>query len=201
MWGYEGQLMPLTAFKVRHAGPGRHADTHGLYLVVRDTGSRSWILRVQHRGRRRDFGLGSIRDVSLADARITIADYRRMIRSGLDPVKELGLRRRAAPGFESVARACYGAMKGGWKNGAHPSWLPSLENHAFPIIGKIPIDAVDSAAVLSVLEPIWLTIPETARRILQRIGTTLDYAHIKGFVPEEISLVRSRAACRAKRGK
>jgi len=188
MWGCEGYFMPLTALKVRHAPPGRHADVHGLYLVVRDTGSRSWILRVQHRGRRRDFGLGSATEVSLAEARIAVADYRRMIRNGLDPVKGLGLRRKSGPNFETVARACYEAMKGGWKNGEHPSWMPSLENHVFPIIGKRRIDAVDSAAVLSVLEPIWLTIPETARRILQRIGTTLDYAHIKGFVPEEISL-------------
>jgi len=188
MWGCEGHAMPLTALKVRHARPGRHADMHGLYLVVRDTGSRSWILRIQHRGRRRDFGLGSASDVSLAEARITVADYRRMIRNGLDPVKELGLRRKSAPSFETVARACYDAMRGGWKNGEHPSWMPSLENHVFPAIGKRPIDTVDSAAVLNVLEPIWLTIPETARRILQRIGTTLDYAHIKGFVPEEVSL-------------
>lgn len=180
--------MPLTALKVRHARPGRHADVQGLYLVVRDTGTRSWMLRIQRRGRRRDFGLGSVDDVSLADARLAVADYRQMLRNGLDPVKELGLRRKAAPTFEKVARDCFDAMKGGWKNGKHNSWLPSLENHVFPVIGKRPIDAVDSVAVLSVLEPIWLTIPETARRILQRIGATLDYAHIKGFVPEEISL-------------
>lgn len=180
--------MPLTALKIRHAGPGRHADMHGLYLLVRDTGARSWMLRIQHRGRRRDFGLGSVNAVSLAEARIAVADYRRIIRSGLDPVKELGLRRKAAPSFEKVARDCYDAMKGGWKNGKHASWMPSLESHVFPIIGKTPIDAVDSAAVLGVLEPIWLKIPDTARRILQRIGTTLDYAHIKGLVPEEISL-------------
>ena len=180
--------MPLTMLKVRHAGPGRHADMNGLYLVVRDTGTRSWMLRVQHRGRRRDFGLGSANEVSLADARLAVADYRRIIRSGLDPVQELGLRRKSAPNFEKVARDCYDAMKGGWKNGKHSSWMRSLENHVFPVVGKTPIDAVDSAAVLRVLEPIWLTIPDTARRILQRIGTTLDYAHIKRLVPEEISL-------------
>ncbi len=180
--------MPLTALRVRHAGPGRYADMHGLYLVVRDTGTRSWMLRVQHRGRRRDFGLGPVHEVSLADARIAVADYRRMLRNGLDPVKELGLRRQATPNFEKVARDCYDAMKGGWKNGKHSSWMRSLENHVFPIIGDTPIDAVDSTTVLGVLEPIWLTIPDTARRILQRIGTTLDYAHIKGLVPEEISL-------------
>lgn len=74
--------MPLTALKVLNVCPGRHADMQGLYLVVRNGGSRSWMLRVQHRGRRRDFGLGSASDVSLADARIAVADYRRMIRNG-----------------------------------------------------------------------------------------------------------------------
>ena len=180
--------MPLTALKVLNARPGRHADMQGLYLVVRSSGSRSWMLRLQHRGRRRDFGLGPVGDVSLADARILVSDYRKMVRNGLDPVKALGLRRKAAPSFEMVARNCYDAMKGGWKDQRHASWLSSLENHAFPAIGKTPIDAIDSAAVLGVLEPLWLTIPDTARRILQRIGTVLDYAHIKGLVPEEISL-------------
>lgn len=180
--------MPLTALKVSHAKPGRHADLHGLYLLVRDSGSRSWMLRLQHRGKRRDFGLGPARDVSLADARILASDYRKMVRHGLDPVKELGLRRKAAPGFETVARACYDAMKGGWKNQRHASWLSSLENHVFPAIGKTPIDTIDSTTILGVLEPVWTIIPDTARRILQRIGTVLDYAHIKGFIPGEISL-------------
>ena len=180
--------MPLTALKVLNARPGRHADMQGLYLIVRSSGSRSWMLRLQHRGRRRDFGLGPVGDVSLADARILVSDYRKIVRNGLDPVKTLGLRRKAAASFETVARNCYDAMKGGWKDQRHASWLSSLENHAFPAIGKTPIDAIDSAAVLGVLEPLWLTIPDTARRILQRIGTVLDYAHIKGLVPEEISL-------------
>ncbi len=46
--------MPLTALKVTHARPGRHADMHGLYLLVRDGGARSWVLRIQHAGMRRD---------------------------------------------------------------------------------------------------------------------------------------------------
>jgi integrase len=180
--------MPLTALKVRNARPGRHADLHGLYLIVRDGGSRSWMLRMQHQGKRRDFGLGPAHVVSLADARTLASDLRRMVRSGLDPVKERSLRRKAAPTFEKVARECYEAMKGGWKDQRHASWLSSFENHVFPVIGAKPIDTTDSTAVLNVLEPVRLTIPDTARRILQRIGTVLDYAHIKGLVPEEVSL-------------
>lgn len=179
--------MALTALKIRHAPPGRHADVHGLYLVVRESGSRSWVLRMQHQGKRRDFGLGPVHDVSLAEARGLAADYRRMVRAGRDPARERGLR-RGVPSFATAARACYEAMRGGWKDKRHASWLSSLENYVFPAIGPTPIDAIDSTAVLSLLEPVWLTIPDTARRILQRIGAVLDFAHIKGWVPEEISL-------------
>jgi integrase len=146
------------------------------------------MLRMQHQGKRRDFGLGPAHDVSLTDARALAVEVRRKVRSGLDPAKERGIRRRSATTFERVARDCYDAMKGGWKDQRHASWLSSFENHVFPTIGAKPIDAIDAALVLSVLEPVWLTIPDTARRILQRIGTVLDYAHIKGLVPEELSL-------------
>lgn len=180
--------MALTAFKVRTARPGRYADIHGLYLVVRPSGSRAWILRMQHKGKRRDFGLGPTHDVSLADARCRAAELRKMVRAGLDPVKERGLRRASAPTFEMIARRCYDAMKEGWKDRRHTSWLSSLENHVFPEIGAKRIDAIGSAEVLAVLEPVWLTIPDTARRILQRIGAVLDFAHIKGLIPDEVSL-------------
>ena len=84
----ENRNVALTALKVKNIGPGRHADAHGLYLLVKDSGSRSWVLRMQTEGRRRDFGLGSLRDVSLAQARDAAADLRRQLRRGGDPVAE-----------------------------------------------------------------------------------------------------------------
>lgn len=92
------------------------------------------------------------------------------------------------PSFEKVTRDCYDVMKGGWKDRRHASWMSSFERHVFPLVGNKAVTAIDSAAVLTVLEPIWITIPDTAKRVLQRIGTVLDYAHIKGLVPEEVSL-------------
>ena len=180
--------MPLTALKVAHALPGRHADSYGLYLHVRDSGTRSWVLRIQHEGQRRDFGLGSTHDVTLADARLLAADIRRKVRAGLEPASARSKCRKASPTFEKVTRDCYIAMRGGWKDQRHASWLSSFERHVFPQIGARQVTAVDSTAVLGVLEPIWLVIPDTAKRVLQRVGTVLDYAHIKGFVPEEVSL-------------
>ena len=79
-------------------------------------------------------------------------------------------------------------MGDGWKDGHHVRWLAGFERHLFPRTGKKPVDKVDSACFVEALSPIWLEIPETARRFLQRIGVVLDFSHPKGWVTEEVSL-------------
>lgn len=113
MWDFEEVTVALTALKVKHAGPGKHADLHGLCLVVRDTETRAWVLRMQHLGRRRDFRLGAVHDFSLADARVKAADLRKAVRAGIDPTAGKQAARKVVPTFEKVVRECYSAMKGG----------------------------------------------------------------------------------------
>ncbi|WP_082697564.1 tyrosine-type recombinase/integrase [Novosphingobium fuchskuhlense] len=180
--------MALTTLKVKNAKPGRHVDGRGLCLLVKDSGARTWVLRMQRNGRRRDYGLGSALEVSLAEARDAAAELRRQVREGADPVAERRRARKVMPSFETAARDCYDALKEGWKNRRYANWISSFENHVFPQIGTKPVDQVDSACVVEVLSPIWLEIPETARRLLQRIGSVLDFAHIKGWREEEASL-------------
>ncbi len=180
--------MGLTALKIKNAKPGRHVDGRGLCLVVKESGARTWVLRMQRHGRRRDYGLGSAHDVTLAEAREAATALRRQVRAGADPVADRRKARPVVPSFETAARDCYGALKEGWKNRRHTNWISSFENHVFPAIGTKPVDTVDGAAVVDVLSPIWLEIPDTARRILQRIGAVLDFAHIKGWRAEETSL-------------
>ena len=60
----------LTATAVKAAkDAGRYGDGDGLFLLVGKTGAKSWMVRAQKDGRRRDIGLGSAAKVSLADAR------------------------------------------------------------------------------------------------------------------------------------
>lgn len=179
----------LNAIKVKSAQAGRHADGDGMYLLVSETGARSWMLRVQVAGRRRDIGLGAVSGLSLSDARDKAAEYRKLAKSGVDPVAERKKVPLAIPTFGEAARSCHEALKTGWKNKKHAdSWLASLVTHVFPAIGDKSVDTIDSLTVRDALAPIWLTIPETSRRILQRIGAVLDFAHIKGWRPAETSL-------------
>ena len=132
--------MALTALKVKNAKPGRYVDGRGLCLFVKESGSRSWVLRMQHNGRRRDYGLGSALDVTLTEARDAAAALRRQVRAGIDPVAERRKSRKVVPSFETAARACYEALRDGWKNQNYRNWISSMENHVFPLIGRKPVD-------------------------------------------------------------
>ena len=63
MWdAFYAELSARLVDTVRQVG--RHGDGNGLYLAVSDSGSKKWVLRYQHGGRRRDMGLGAFPDVS-----------------------------------------------------------------------------------------------------------------------------------------
>lgn len=200
----------LTALKVKTAGPRRHLDGNGLCLIVRATGSRQWMLRIQADGKRRDLGLGPAdtltrtnggaeaaeripllerSSLTLAEAREKADAYRRMVRAGLDPATERKKAVVVVPSFEAAARSCHDELKPGWRNQRHiDSWLQCLVTYAFPAIGEKRVDAIDSVMVRDLLSPIWIEREETARRVLQRIGTVLDFSHIKGWRATETSL-------------
>lgn len=181
----------LTAIAVRQlTKPGRYSDGNGLYLLVDPSGARRWLLRIVVQRRRRDIGLGSARLVPLATARETAIEMRRLARAGGDPIAERRRRRMLAPTFKEAAKSVHAETVVSWKNARHAaSWLTTLETYAFPIIGDRPVDQIETADILKVLAPIWLTKSETARRVRQRMRTVLDWARVahglKGLNPVE----------------
>lgn len=172
----------LSAVRVNSIkAPGRYADGNGLYLLVDPSGAKRWILRTVVRGRgRTDIGLGGLSLTSLAEARDKAATLRKVARAGNDPILE---RRRAvaAPTFEEAARKVHAEHAATWKNEKHADqWINTLEEYAFPILGSRPVNLIDTPDVLKVLAAIWLTKPETARRVRQRINVVLDWAKAAG---------------------
>lgn len=193
----------LTALGVKNAKPGRHADGEGLYLLVKPTNAKSWLLRIQVDGKRRDVGLGSVatsskmldatselaiaipilqrRVLTLGQAREKAGLLRAAAKSGLDPIAERDRERRGAPTFREVAKDTHEALKEGWSIKGAKTFLSSLQNHAFLKIGDKRIDAITADDISTVLAPIWTAKPDMARKVRQRIGTVLNYAHGKGL--------------------
>ena len=165
--------------------PGWHGDGGGLFLSVTPGGSASWVLRVQKAGKRRDIGLGSKRDVTLAKARENARKVRAQISAGLDPVAE---RRKAEgiPTFREAAALVYAASRKNRGNAKHDwQWMRSLEMFAFPVIGDVRLNDISQGQVHDVAAAIWLAKPETARRVLQRVVTILDWGFSKQYRDSE----------------
>ena len=179
-----GRLTASTLSRIN--SPGFYADGGGLYLQVGQGGARSWIYRFTTQGRSRDMGLGSATDISLAEARRLARDCRVLRNKGLDPIDERKKERQAgfARGitFKDCARAYIDAHRPAWRNAKHAAqWDRSLDTHVHGVLGPVPVQDVDTALVLKVLEPIWTTKTETATRIRARIEVILDWAKAKGY--------------------
>ena len=175
-----GIIVALSARKVATVGPGKYVDGHGLMLVVKGSGARSWVLRCQTNGRRRDVGLGGWPEVTLAAARQKALDVRRLMRDGGDPVA--AKRRAATARFRDAAAALITSKRDGWRNAKHAAqWPATLTTYVYPKLGNRDVCMIGVEDVLAVLKPIWSVKPETASRVRQRIEAVLDYAAAKGW--------------------
>jgi integrase len=182
-----GRLSSLKVTRARE--PGMLADGNGLYLQVTRANARSWIFRYHRDGKSREMGLGSLNAVGLADARLKAAECRRLLADGIDPIAARDAERfqRAvedarAITFDDCADAFIKAHSSGWKNQKHiAQWKATLKTYVRPVFGSLPVQAVDVALVMQVLEPIWTTKSETAARIRGRIESVLNWAKARGY--------------------
>ncbi|MBN8499922.1 MAG: tyrosine-type recombinase/integrase [Sphingomonadales bacterium] len=169
--------------------PGRYADGGGLYLSISDGARARWVLLYMVDGKRREMGLGSARDVSLADARRRRDFHRAKLAEGIDPLAErqetlaAEEARRAAEAkkltFKQAAADYIDAKEGGWKNLKHrQQWRNTLATYCGGL-DDLHCHVVSVADVEAVLQPIWLEKPETARRVRMRIENVLASAHVK----------------------
>lgn len=171
----------LTAVTVKNAKPGRHGDGDGLYLLVKPSGAKSWLLRVQKNGKRRDVGLGSLAALSLAEARDKAAELRKHALNGRDPVVERDRDNRPTPTFREATKETHEALKSGWVTKNAAAFLTSLETYAYPKLGNLKVDTIEASDILGVLTPIWTSKPELARKVRMRIGQVLNYSYSKGW--------------------
>jgi integrase len=170
----------LTARKVDAlAKPGRHGDGNGLYLEIKPSGTKSWVLLYTFAGRRREMGLGRYPDVALAAARRKALQQREVLASGSDP---LTVRQKPSPPtFGECADKYIAAHSSSWKNAKHQAqWRMTLTHYAKLLRGK-RVDEITVADVLDVLKPLWTKRPETAARLRGRIEAVLDAAKAEGL--------------------
>ena len=188
------RAIELSALQVRalaeSANQGFHAvgGVAGLYLRTVG-GSCSWVLRTVIAGKRRDMGLGGFPSVTLAGARERAREARLAIDVGQDPIDQRGAAKRLLRAsvaktvtFEQAATSYIAANEAAWKNAKHAAqWVTTLRTYAYPVIGEMRVADVETAHVKAIIEPIWYTKTETAKRLLGRIERVLSSATTAGY--------------------
>src|SRR5262249_34850218 len=147
-------------------------------------GGRSWLYRYSLHGKEHRIGLGGVSAVPLKLARQLAARARQLRATGIDPLTEKHERRNTrlveeakAETFNGCAENYIIAHEASWKNAKHrEQWRSTLKQYVYPVIGALPVQSIDTAMVLKILQPIWRGKTETASRIRGRIETILDYA-------------------------
>ena len=184
----------FTAIEIKRlVKPGRYGDGEGLWFQVRDADRRSWLFRFTLDGKARAMGLGEYPLVGLAEAREAADAARKLARQGIDPIDQrkaarddarTAARKAAVAGnsFRETASLYIAAHEASWRNAKHRAqWRSTLDAYVYPAFGDKPVRAIDTADVMTVLEPLWHAKPETASRVRGRIELILDYAKARGW--------------------
>jgi integrase len=200
---------PLSNVAVnRITSVGWHAvgGVAGLLLQIRkpaqaDTPTpRSWILRIRIGNERQLIGLGSYPQVSLAQAREQAKALTYDAKQGIDLRAQKRAQRSAVIAaasknktFVECAAAYMEAHSEDYTSAKHrKQWPATLNMYAYPVIGKILISDITMRHVLDVLlqdtigkdkqvGKLWYVKTETAKRLLGRIKTVLDYATVNEY--------------------
>ena len=183
--------------------PGMHCDGHGLYLRVAPPSSASWVLRYMIDGRARSMGLGPYPEIKLTEARERALQARKLKVDGNDPIEvrrlERAEKRLAAAKtltFKECATAYIKSHREGWKSEKHAAqWVSTFVTYAYPLIGDLPVDSIDTGLVVQVLEQqvsakgklgrLWIIKAETASRVRGRMEAVLGWAAARGLRPVE----------------
>lgn len=169
--------------------PGLYSDGGGLGLQVSAFNTKAWVFRYMMAGRPRKMGLGDVELVSLAQAREKRREAYALVKDGIDPIDARAARKAAqaaaaarAMTFKECAAGYIAAHKPGWKSAKHAGqWESTLETYAYPTIGKLQVQDVESVHIQKILQPIWNEKTETANRVRGRIEKVLDRAKALGL--------------------
>jgi integrase len=169
--------------------PGMHfvGGVTGLALVVKPSGTRSWVLRVAVGGKRSHIGLGGYPDTTLAQAQERARKVKDQIRDGIDPLDEKRRRKTEVVWtFDRCADEYIKLHRPSWKNSKHgDQWINTLKTYVSPVFGDRNVRDITVGDVLGAIEPIWLAKNETAVRVQQRIELVLGWAASRGYRSKE----------------
>lgn len=211
--------MKLTLSKIRAAKPhptpqtknghprfAKYGDGYGLWLIVGPNGRKTWNYTYTINKKTRHMGLGPITDYpgedGLSEIRDKVREMRKLVKAGIDPksvrdaelhdnIAGMIVKKTAIPTFAEVTDRYIEIHSPRWAKRTGDNWRGTMRDYVKPVIGEKPVNEVGLEDILTILRPIWDTIPEVASRVKRRIGTVLTFAAGKEWRKDD-NLTRPR---------
>lgn len=182
--------MALSAIGAKKAGAGRHGDGGGLELHKSSVDAGKWLWRYSFAGKRRQMGLGTYPDTSLADARREREKWAAVLARGQDPISERKAAMIAAreamerddPPLGDLAEIVLESIKAKLRgDGKRGRWMSPLAKHVMPRIGRKPVSTIRHVDIRDAIAPIWRTKHPTAQKAIQRLHIIFRQGKLMGY--------------------
>ncbi|WP_208442379.1 tyrosine-type recombinase/integrase [Bartonella raoultii] len=188
----------LNARSVATLGAGKYNDGAGLLLHKRKDGGAQWLYRYTIHGRRREMGLGALRNVSLKKARELANQWRSVLHEGRDPIKEREKQKREAISdlhyLKDIALDAFESRKAELKDdGKAGDWFLPLRLYILPKLGCLPVSEITQTEIRNILTPIWHSKAATAEKALNRLNICLKHAAALGLDVDLQATTKARA--------
>ena len=178
--------MPLTQRQLDAIGPTgkpfKLYDRDGLMVRVTAAGKARWVWRGVVKGKRIEVGMGSTRFRSLKEAREVAFEHTRTARLGGDPRATVV---SDVPSFREAATLYLEIQSTDWGEVHSRQVRRLLEHHAFPSLGDLPVDEIQTADLMRVLVPLWRRQRPTGQRVRQRIAGVMAWTVAAGYRPDD----------------
>ena len=184
-------MKKLNARKLLFLPKDKYHDGEGLYISISSPGKGKWSFRYTINKQAREMGLGKFPDVSLLEARQHALSNKQLLRKKIDPIDEKNrvevLRQQQNKKFSDIAELYISKKKEAeWTNPkSAQQWRNSINTYASPLLDTKPFIDINRDDIISVLQPIWNTKTETARRIQQRLFLIFSFAKIRGWYDKD----------------
>ncbi len=190
--------MPLTDTRARNAkatlNPRKLSDGGGLFLLVQPNRSKLWRLAYRFAGKQKTLALGIYPTVSLAEARSSRDDAKKLLARGIDPSAQRKANKRIERAatdnsFRIVAGEVVSKLQREGRAQAtliKKRWLLGFALSAF---GDRPVAEITASELLTLLREIeGRGLYETARRLRSTCGMVFRYAIATGRAERDPSV-------------
>ncbi|THJ54323.1 DUF4102 domain-containing protein [Burkholderia sp. LS-044] len=189
--------MALTDVAIRNAKPTdkqqKLFDGGGLFLLIKPTGGKRWVLKYRFAGKEKSLALGTYPAIPLNEARKRRDEAKDKLTAGIDPgdakkAEKRTQRLNAENSFEAVAREWHAKYAPTWSDGHAARILRRLEVDAFPWIGGKPVARLTPPDVLDVLRRVEKRgALETAHRLHANVSQVVRYAVATGRAERDVT--------------